>query len=364
MQQKLASNYTAHKLEPFIFLYITEKCQLRCKHCYMGDRLQQERYMSVELVTEILRAMRILYGHYKVYILGGEPTLHPQLNAILEVCKDEQYSVVITSNGLFSPKKWHQLSRDYIDSFSFSLDGGTKDVHEFTRGKNTFTPLNENIRESVRRGFQTRLIYTVNTHNIHDVNNALLLAEYLGVNMISFHYFTPTGIGQNSPELQVSPREWIDFCRWLRERSLSSKVHVYYPPAFVEEKDLVQVVEKGYRGCTARNLERLAFFPDGRCYTCSAFFDTELHYGEFSDGRIVPRVNIDGINELKLVNQVSVNCVTCHNSTFCRGGCAAYDYFEHTLVSNNCERNIVPICPLWSCSANSSNAPVKIQELR
>ena len=28
-----------------IFLYVTERCQLRCGHCYMGDRL--ERGLSV-----------------------------------------------------------------------------------------------------------------------------------------------------------------------------------------------------------------------------------------------------------------------------------------------------------------------------
>ncbi|WP_220040648.1 hypothetical protein, partial [Streptomyces tateyamensis] len=55
-----AEHATAAK-EPFLFLYITEKCQLRCKHCYMGDRLDAERRMTPAMVEDILSSLRVAY---------------------------------------------------------------------------------------------------------------------------------------------------------------------------------------------------------------------------------------------------------------------------------------------------------------
>lgn len=43
-----------------VFLYITERCQLRCGHCYMGDRLERGLVMDQERAAHILRACRRL----------------------------------------------------------------------------------------------------------------------------------------------------------------------------------------------------------------------------------------------------------------------------------------------------------------
>ena len=350
-------------LEPFLFLYITEKCQLRCEHCYMGDRLDRERYMSPALVEEILTALRILYGQYKVYLLGGEPTTHPYLDEILTTCKAQGYKVVITSNGLIPAKRWPILDHERIDSFSFSLDGAQPATHEAMRGPNTFRPLVASMRRAVEEGFQTRAIFTVTTLNIGDVVAAIDLAEQLGLEMLSFHYFTPTGRGMRNPHFQLPPAHWIRLCEQLREEASRRSIRIFYPPSFVTGEELQRLVTLGYRGCTARNLERLAIFPDRRVYICSAFFDTDLHYGEFRDGRIIPRTR-RGASELTLVNQLSANCRSCPHSSGCRGGCAAYDYFERTLASHDCDRTIIPVCPLWSVPATPETTAPRLRDLR
>lgn len=348
--------------EPFLFLYITEKCQLRCKHCYMGERLDAERRMSPAQVEQILSALRVTYGQYKVYLLGGEPTTHPQLNAILDVCKEQGYKVVLTSNGLIPPKVWPLLD-GRLDSFSFSMDGAQASTHEAMRGPNTWRPLMASMERAVASRFQTRAIFTVSTANRADVFRAIDLAENIGLEMLSFHYFTPTGLGKDKPHYQLPPGEWMDLCKQLREVAAGRRVRVFYPPAFVSADELPTLRRAGYGGCTARNLERLAIFPDGRVYICSAFFDTDLHYGEFRDGVIVPRL-VDGISELTLVNKVSSNCRTCPHSSICGGGCAAYDYLQKTLISSDCDRTTLPVCPLWSMPVEPTRTEHRLVDLR
>lgn len=356
-----AAAATAAK-EPFLFLYITHRCSLRCAHCYMGDRLDNEIRMTPGKVEEILSTLRVLYGQYKVYLLGGEPTTHPELDAILDVCAAQGYKTVITSNGLIPPKVWPVLD-GRIDSFSFSLDGAQPATHENMRGPNTWAPLMRSIDRAVAAGRQTRAIFTVTTENRDDVFAAIDLADRIGLEMLSFHYFTPTGLGKDKPHLQIPPDQWMQLCQDIRSHAADRRVRVFYPPAFATPDQLAAISAQGYGGCTARNLERLAIFPDNRVYICSAFFDTDLHYGTWKNGGIVPRLH-KGRSELTLVSQTAPGCRTCPHAGVCGGGCAAYDHLQRTLISTECDQKTVPICPLWSMPAEPEATAHRLVDLR
>ncbi|MBF6216231.1 MULTISPECIES: radical SAM/SPASM domain-containing protein [Nocardia] len=349
--------------EPFLFLYITEKCPLRCKHCYMGERLDRERKMTPAYVEQVLEALRITYGQYKVYLLGGEPTTHPQFSEILDVCKRQGYKAVLTTNGLMPARTWPALD-ERIDSFSFSMDGARPETHEAMRGPNTWRPLVVSMNRAIEAGFQTRAIFTVTTANCAEVFTAIDFADDIGLEMLSFHYFTPTGLGRARPEFQLPPADWLALCDRIRAHAAGKRVRVFYPPAFAPAEQLPALRQAGYSGCTARNLERLAVFPDGRVYICSMFFDTDLHYGTIVDGQVVPRTPTAGLTELTLVNRVSANCRGCPHGSACGGGCAAYDHLGATLTSSDCDRHTVPVCPLWSMPAAPEATEHRLIDLR
>ena len=85
------------------------------------------------------------------------------------------------------------------------MNGAHRTTHEVMRGPNTFGPLLASMRRAVTAGFQTRAIFTVTTANIDDALPAVDLADDVGLDMISFHYFTPTGLGAAHPEYQLPP---------------------------------------------------------------------------------------------------------------------------------------------------------------
>src|SRR5579863_2189315 len=83
-----------------VYLYITERCQLRCKHCYMGDRLDRGLKMPWEEIVKTLTTWREMGGS-KLTILGGEPTLHPDFIDVIRVAHRLGYEhVITTTNGL------------------------------------------------------------------------------------------------------------------------------------------------------------------------------------------------------------------------------------------------------------------------
>src|ERR1700759_1772757 len=83
-----------------IYLYITERCQLRCGHCYMGDRLERGLVLPYEKAESIIDYFRRLGGEF-ITFLGGEPTLHKDLPRMVDRAIEAGYKqVMINSNGL------------------------------------------------------------------------------------------------------------------------------------------------------------------------------------------------------------------------------------------------------------------------
>ncbi|MBL7156382.1 MAG: radical SAM protein [Candidatus Pacebacteria bacterium] len=326
----------------------------------MGKRLQNGQVMSTKYIRKILKFMRVIYGHYRVYLLGGEPTLHPELDKVLKICKEEKYLVVLTSNGLISQNTWDKVLPRYIDSLSFSLDGASRESHEFLRGENTFQPLIENIKEARKRKFKIRLICTINKKNIREVPRIIKLASDLHVGLLSFHYFTPTGGGSHYSNLQLSNKEWLKFVRDLKDCvskiQINDKLKIYYPPALVSKEELLLIEKAGYKGCPARNLERLSIFPDGKCYVCSAFLDQNVNFGQINNRGFF--IKKDNDNELDIINKISLKCGECSYAYICKGGCAAYDYFRYGVPTNKCSGGLIPICPLWTMSVNDKTQAV------
>ena len=265
-----------------IFLYITERSQLRCGHCYMGDRIERGLVMPIDKANKIMTYVRKLGGEYITFI-GGEPTLHPELPKIVDHAINIGFSqVMINSNGLLesiidriSPEKLHYIS--------FSLDGATPKTHDIVRGKGMFEKTIACIRNTIEAGYPVRLICTISQVNIHEAAALLSLADDLGVDLVNFHIFTEAGRGIANPSWSLTPKEWIDFYEYLELIKSDFKVSIWYPPTYVTQDKLQRYIDEGYRGCVGCSLDRLSIFPDGRCYVCSVLFDQPVHFGILTD---------------------------------------------------------------------------------
>jgi len=333
----------------------------------MGKRLYRPKEMSLNEIIKILKYFKVL-GHYKLYLLGGEPLLHPQVKQIVFWANKIGYETVLTSNGQFDKKTLRDLSPETVHSFSFSIDSCDEEVHEGIRGKGTFKRLIRNIKEAQKKGFQVRLICTVSGMNLKNSLDLIGFAsKQLGVNMLSYHYFSPIGLAKNRISELIPPKEWINFCERVEKFPIPDNFWVYYPPTFTFSDKLSHFLERGYKGCTARWFERLAILPSGRVYACSVFFDTDKNFALWRNGRLELAGSM--ATEMKNIYKLEQNCLDCSYKNLCFGGCGALrdlnKNFPGVVNSKNCDRKIVPMCPLWTTYAGkNNNPPSKIQELR
>ena len=332
-----------------VYLYITEACQLRCEHCYMGERLDRALKMPLPQIIDTLTTWRRLGGS-KLTILGGEPTLHPDYCAAILAAGQLGYEHVITTTNAQGPalRKFRRLEPWNFAYVQVSLDGGSATSHERVRGAGTFSAALATTAELAGRGFDTRIICTVNQANRGDALHLLDIADELGVSLVKFHVFSTIGTGHDNPELAMTPPEWVEFCDRLNEIAKDYQTRVWYQPTYARRDQMARYVAEGYQGCIGRTLDRISIFPDGRCYVCSYLFDTDLYFAQMDGDRV--RLN-HGENEFDLFTQPLVKsaCGGCKASG-CMGGCPAE---EVVMGRSSCDayEDIVPVCRLWKSSA-------------
>ena len=101
-------------------------------------------------------------------VLGGEPTLHPQLHRILKYAKDFGFgSITVDTNGYLFHDILSKIDPGVVDYFSFSLDGATRETNDLIRGEGAFDACIAGIKKTVSGGFAASLIFTVSRLNIH-----------------------------------------------------------------------------------------------------------------------------------------------------------------------------------------------------
>lgn len=116
---------------------ITNKCNLRCKHCYFFNKLKDNAPLNSNCLSEkeVFNMVKKLInkGILELSIGGGEPFCLKNIKKILELSTSKIYTMVTSNGMLLDNKMVNFLSK--LDNFSLqiSLDG-KKNNHQLIRG--------------------------------------------------------------------------------------------------------------------------------------------------------------------------------------------------------------------------------------
>lgn len=120
---------------------VTDKCNLRCKHCYYFREEHDSREMEAE---EFLKGLKILQKRHNIISMGwsgGEPLYRAEV--VQKGCKLFHINQLFTNGTLPIPKI------RYLMTF-ISLDG-TRPIHDEVRGKGTYDKIMENLKNTTAR---------------------------------------------------------------------------------------------------------------------------------------------------------------------------------------------------------------------
>lgn len=169
-----------------ICLGITNKCNLRCKHCLASNSRYSEDLTTNEVLNIIsqIRELKVL----NIAIFGGEPLMRKDFFAILEALSRLKINLSLNTNAILITKKMaSRLSRYPIKVYTVSLDGSCAKVQDPFRGKGSFEKNIEGIRNLVQEKCNVVISTTVSRFNYKDLENIVLLGRTLGANKVRFN---------------------------------------------------------------------------------------------------------------------------------------------------------------------------------
>lgn len=79
-----------------VYVEITNVCNLSCSFCAKTAR--EQRFIEVKEFAHVLDEVKPFTDYIYLHLMG-EPLLHPQLKALLELCQKHQIKVNLTTNG-------------------------------------------------------------------------------------------------------------------------------------------------------------------------------------------------------------------------------------------------------------------------
>jgi len=180
--KELINKFIPHKPKVFgVWLHITNKCNLRCKYCYIcKSNSSMSLCMGKKVIRRVFEIVRSEgYKNINLKFSGGEPIL--KFNEIIKLVKYSQFlslkflittNYVILSNGTLITQDKAKLLKQNNISVGISLDG-LKDYNDkqriFADGSGSFSNIITGIQNLQKEEVEFSINITITKLNVKNI---------------------------------------------------------------------------------------------------------------------------------------------------------------------------------------------------
>jgi MoaA/NifB/PqqE/SkfB family radical SAM enzyme len=244
---------------------LTRHCNLRCPHCIRDD-VTEVRSIPLELILGVLDDARDIFGDVTCSFTGGEPTLHPRWDDMIDSLRERGVPYKMVTNGWHMRRIMPSIDRHPPAGVRVSLSGATEDVHDEERGRGSFMRVQLAVALLTSRQVPTGLSMVIDKRDRHQIRQAADLAESLGCNWISFILPQPVpASAERSTDLP--PEAWIPIRREIEALAAEPGRRTNI------SMDYGAPSEGPERLCDSMSLNRIYVDPDGRLSLCCQLSD-------------------------------------------------------------------------------------------
>lgn len=184
----------------YLLIHITERCNLGCRHCYLGEagagELDPSSIKSIVDDFESWQGLRLM-------ISGGEPLLHDDFWEINDYLTAKDLRVILMSNGtLFNRENVSRLS---VQEVQISIDGAEAG-HDLIRGSGSYKQSIASIGLLRETGTEVSVATMIHAFNLDEFDEMARLMQDLGVREWSVDLPAPTGRLAASSDLAIDPK--------------------------------------------------------------------------------------------------------------------------------------------------------------
>ncbi len=252
---------------------LTDKCNLRCTFCYLGERRKDDSsfvFINTELLLAKLDELSN-FGLEAIELTGGEPLLHPDFKEIFIFCAEKFQVVGILTNGYLISEKLVNLFSKYKRKlfFNVSIDSYDEKTHDKLRGlKGSFKRAVNAIKLLSEKGLMVRAAMTVLPETVTHIKDTLIFCKEIGATVFNYSPVLPFGYGGNylmdNTGWDFLPKEQI-----LKIQEIEKELYLNYKDYIPYLSDL-----KSMKNCGA-GYRSYSLAPDGTLKMC-ALTDKEI----------------------------------------------------------------------------------------
>lgn len=319
--------------EFFVQCHLTERCNLRCTHCYQnGGRteelsLDEIKALLAEL-SDMLQAWTNAYGlefSPSLNVTGGEPLLCSDLFEIIGEMVARGFGVYLLTNGtLVDADKASRLAALGVKGVQVSIEG-PEDIHDSIRGKGTFAAACGGIAHLVAAGLTVTMNATLSEINAGSFRDMVDLCASLGARRFGFSRLVPAGIGAGLVHRMIEPQRVRDIYEEIFAITAEGVEIVTGDPVASQMRANGGAEDCGdvaTGGCAA-GISGLTILPDGTVVPCRRL---PIPLGNVrTDSLREIWANSEILEQLRDRGRYTGKCGTCRRWAHCRG-CRAIAY--------------------------------------
>ena len=203
-----AKNGAGEGMGPVVVWNSTRTCNLKCRHCYMNS---DARKYQDELTTAEAKKFIDDLADFHVPVLlfsGGEPLIRPDFFELAEYAEKKGVRPTLSTNGTLITREAARRIKDIgVGYVGISLDG-LQDVNDEFRGhEGAFQAAMEGIENCVAVGQRVGLRFTINHHNIQELEHIFDFIERENINRVCFYHLVYSGRGNQMMDEDVTAEE-------------------------------------------------------------------------------------------------------------------------------------------------------------
>lgn len=192
---------------PYIVKWaITDRCNLRCKHCFRSEVSNSTSKEDAEFFIEDMANHKVAC----VALTGGEPLMSPDFWNIVELLYEKKIHTEIATNGmLLDLENIIRLKNFNINSFQISLEGNTPESNDYIRGSGNFQKVISVISLLKENGANVTVAVTLNHRNCRLISSFIELKNKYKFERLRFELFIPVNDDKYNLALTKEDIEYI-----------------------------------------------------------------------------------------------------------------------------------------------------------
>lgn len=320
------------------WLTVNRACNMRCPWCYASaTKYEKNATMPPTLAKRLIGIFKGL-GVKNIIILGGEPTIYPHLNEVLQYTISQGIRPVIVTNGKKLADYSYARSLKEIGLLELTLSLKAVEAEEYKLLSHTgdvglFSSIRSAVKNVQELGLGLNLSVTLVQSFFGKFRELVDLLVQLNPAHVTIDMGSPIVTPQGMDATGIlNPRQLSEALTvlhdLLKKTGLNYSFYVSIPLCILDERVKNEIIREGkiLTTCHVPKGKGLIFTPEGEVVLCNHFSSFPL--GRFGADFSTPEEFMEfwEREDISLLRSRATmypdeRCRNCHEWDICGGGC-------------------------------------------